>query len=71
MTEMNGGNIPIVPDETIDKWEKDQFYSMCKRLVDDLDAWMEYPGQPSRLPKEYRNSLELIMEARRFLKNHK
>ena len=71
MTEMYGGNTPIVPEETIEKWEKDQFISLCKKLVDDLDAWMEYDAQPSRLPKEYRNTLELIMEARRFIKERR
>lgn len=71
MTEMYGGNTPIVPEETIEKWEKDQYVSMCKRLVDDLESWMEYDAQPSRLPKEYRNTLELIMEARRFIKERR
>jgi hypothetical protein len=34
MTEMNGGNTPIVPQETIDRWERDQFFDMIKRLKD-------------------------------------
>ena len=71
MTEMYGGNTPFVPEETIEKWEKDQFISLCKKLVDDLDYWMEYDAQPSRLPEEYRNTLELIMEARRFIKERR
>lgn len=47
------------------------FRSLCKELVDDLDLWMEYDGQPSRLPTEYRNSLELIYKVRRILKETK
>lgn len=50
---------------------QDDFRSLCKELVDDLDLWMEYDGQPSRLPTEYRNSLELIYKVRRILKETK
>ena len=44
------------------------FRSLCKELVDDLDLWMEYDGQPSRLPTEYRDTLQLIYKVRRILK---
>jgi hypothetical protein len=75
MTEMYGGNTPIVPDETINQWKSDgkliDFQLLCKELVDDLDAWMEYDGQPSRLQDEYQNSLELIYKVRRILKGCK
>jgi len=47
------------------------FRSLCKELVDDLDLWMEYDGQPSRLPTEYRDTLQLIYKVRRILKETK
>lgn len=64
-------NPPIVPGEQIEKWKTEHLRSLCKELVDDLDAWMEYDAQPSRLSKEYRNSLELIYKVRRYLKETK
>lgn len=46
----------------------DDYESLCKLLVQDLDLWMEYDGQPSKLPDEYKNTLDLIYRVRRFIK---
>lgn len=41
--------------------------NLIKRLADDLDAWLEYDGKPSSLPKEQENSFRLLKEAYDYL----
>ena len=43
--------------------------SLCKELVDDLDAWLEYDEKPSSSIAEYEDSIRLVKRARNTLKN--
>jgi hypothetical protein len=43
------------------------FRALCKDLVEDLDAWMEYGHSPANLPLQERCTLQLIKRARAAL----
>jgi len=50
--------------------ENDELMELCKELVDDLDAWLEFDEKPSSSIAEYEDSIHLVKRARSILKNN-
>jgi hypothetical protein len=48
--------------------ENEELKKLCKELVEDLDAWLEYDGPPSSCSLEFFNSIQLVKRARSILK---